>query len=130
MAPFACPHPIPASEHRRLRNANVLFFTIILPQPDGSADLFRGGSPVVNEAVSNGPSNGNQSSYPLSSSSSAPSAVWSRHRRREGGVGDVIGRGVSQRPALYLEEQLYAALGALLEVLQAFMRVCVTLPSV
>lgn len=36
MAPFACPHPIPASEHRRLRNANVLFATI-LPRPGGEA---------------------------------------------------------------------------------------------
>ncbi|CAN0221784.1 unnamed protein product [Ascophyllum nodosum] len=39
---------------------------------------------------------------------------WKSSQTKGKGCGDVIGR-ASQRPALYLEEQLYAALGALLE---------------
>lgn len=129
MAPFACPNPVPASERRRLRNANIFFFSILSSDLNVSADLFRVGSPVVvgGESGSSNP-NGNgggdqsvssssfSSSSVPSSSSSVRGAAWSKHRGRRVGGGGGARREDSRRPVLDFEEQLYAALGALLEV--------------
>lgn len=105
MVPFAFPNPTPASERRRVRNANGLLFSVMGGRTTDAAKLDRkngGGS---------GSDGSNPAAPPITGGRGA-SASGGRHRSGGGGA-----RAETHVPNL--EEQLYAGLGSLLEVSKA-----------
>ncbi|CAN0040051.1 unnamed protein product [Pylaiella littoralis] len=117
MVPFASTFSTPASERRRVRNANGLLFSIMAGRSAGSPG--RSSSCRSSSSSSRG-SNTSRSSSGSSSSSGSGSSSNSNNvfeNTARGGGGDGGGSdGVTPGAHLSnLEDQLYAGLGALLE---------------
>lgn len=127
--PFAVRHPYPASERRRLRTATCVFFSITAGGNSDVLDVFG----FSNTGRSSGGGGGNRDGGGGGVRGDGGGGNWggvvqrggssSRHEqgrrrsKREGGGGvEVQGGRAADRPVSRTEEQLYAVLGALLEV--------------
>lgn len=104
MVPFAFPNPTPASERRRVRNANGLLFCIM------------GGRPT-NVLFDRKTAGGNEGNGPHPAAPVAARRGGSVSGGRQWSSGGGAGGAQSLMPNL--EAQLYAGLGSLLEVSKA-----------
>lgn len=117
MVPFASTTPVPACERRRVRNANHIFFSIMARS---HGDLFSCTSRKCRGGV--------ETRADLTTTRGVVSSSHKRHRSGSGGNGGGSSSGSRGRrarpedvqPVPDLEEQLYAVLGALLEVRQHY----------
>lgn len=136
MVPFAVRHPFPASERRRLRIATCVFFSIAAGGRSDVLDVFgdsnSGGGGAGNRGGGGGGGSRGGEGGGSGGGGRGAGGGWSggarrgvsstRHgygRRRSGGErgeGDVEGGKAEGRSPSKAEEQLYAVLGALLEV--------------
>lgn len=115
MVPFASPHPTPASERRRVRSAKTFLFSITAGRNGTYANF------VAGTGGGGGVSGATQ--RPAAAPAVAPrSGVSNRCRSSSSGEEDWARYRYRYHPSS-LEEQLYAGLGALLEVSACCIRV-------
>ncbi|CAM9663901.1 unnamed protein product [Laminaria digitata] len=117
MVPFAVRHPYPASERRRVRIATCVFFSIAA---GGRSDVLYVFGSSNSGGSGWGGGGGSGGGWGGGARIGASSTMGGHGRRRSGGRGRgemaVAGGNTKGRSPSKAEEQLYAVLGALLEV--------------